>query len=264
MFLFQKTRRSSRHSFAIALVGLPRSWKKDRRSSGRTFRRTDLQIFYDAQHKEISSWVKESAVRLASHDVPRERLLKTRWIFTIKADNTAKARIVIVGFADPDLESLVRTSPVMSRRTRSLFLTKSALHQWCVLKGDVRAAFLQGRESETERRIFAKRVVELSCALGGTASEMRRYSMLWAGQCSGWMVFVCISNNEGGWICTTTTGTVLLDYLRGNCSRSFRSCGHGMCTCRWFSFLWKRFFNSLAACSILFVWKVQLVPMGKW
>ena len=55
----------------------------------------------------------------------------------------------------------------MSRRTRNLFLLAASMRGWTALKGDVKAAFLQGRESEEQRRIFTKPVVELSCALGG-------------------------------------------------------------------------------------------------
>ncbi len=123
--------------------------------------------FYDAMHKELTNWVKEAAVKRASQDVPRSRLLKMRWIYTFKQDGTAKARIVTKGYADPDLENLTRTSPTMTRRTRGLFLTKCALHSWTVLKGDVRGAFLQGLESEKDREIYAKPVVELAHALGG-------------------------------------------------------------------------------------------------
>eukprot|EP00435_Cladocopium_sp_Y103_P009291 s2999_g2.t1 len=130
-----------------------------------------LEDFQKAKAKEISSWVRESAVKLASKDVPRSRLLKMRWIYTIKHDDTAKARLVIIGYQDPDLMSLQKTSPVMTRRTRGLFLTKCAISGWTALKGDVKAAFLQGLESETEREIFAAPVEELTAALGGKPSD---------------------------------------------------------------------------------------------
>ena len=148
------------------------SWVSNKVKKGAELKWKDIPkdkvpSFYDAIHKELTNWVKEAAVKRASKDVPRERLLKMRWIFTIKQDGSPKARIVIIGYADPDLESLTRTSPTMTRRTRGLFLTKCAMHSWTVLKGDVRGAFLQGLESEREREIYAKPVVELAHALGG-------------------------------------------------------------------------------------------------
>ena len=106
-------------------------------------------------------------MKLVHGKVDESRIMKMRWIYTLKSDDSAKARIVIIGYQDPDLTQLRTTSPTMSRRTRGLFLTASSSLGWTVLKGDIRAAFLQGRESETERQVFAKPVRELSEMLGG-------------------------------------------------------------------------------------------------
>ena len=126
-----------------------------------------LEDFNKAKLKELNSWIKEQAVKLVHGKVDESRVMKMRWIYTLKSDDSAKARIVIIGYQDPDLTQLRTTSPTMSRRTRGLFLTASSSLGWTVLKGDVRAAFLQGRESETERQVFAKPVRELSEMLGG-------------------------------------------------------------------------------------------------
>ena len=129
--------------------------------------------FKKAKAKEISNWIREAAVKIVSDkfQVPKHRCMKMRWIYTIKGDGSAKARIVIIGFEDPDLATLHTTSPTMSRRTRGLVLTAAACRGWTVLKGDVRAAFLQGDESETERMVYAKPVVELAESLGGHAGS---------------------------------------------------------------------------------------------
>ena len=126
-----------------------------------------LEDFKKAKTKELSNWIREKAVRLVSKDVPAHRIMKMRWIYTVKEDNSAKARIVIIGYQDPDLTNLNTTSPTMSRRSRSLFLTVCACKGWSILKGDVRGAFLQGLETETEREVFARPVVELAEELGG-------------------------------------------------------------------------------------------------
>ena len=131
-----------------------------------------LADFQKAKDKELSHWIQQSAVRLAKkQDVPPERVVRMRWLYTLKSDNSAKARLVIIGYEDPDLGDLHTTSPTMSRRTRGLFLTACATLGWTALKGDVRAAFLQGLESEKERAIFAKRVKELAEKLGGEEGD---------------------------------------------------------------------------------------------
>ena len=127
--------------------------------------------FQQAKAKEVSHWIKQRAVKLASKSVPLNRVVRMRWLYTIKQDGTAKARIVIIGYEDPDLGNLVTASPTMSRRTRGLFLTACAHFGWTALKGDVKAAFLQGMESEEQREIFAKPVDELFEALGGKPGE---------------------------------------------------------------------------------------------
>ena len=126
-----------------------------------------LEDFKRAKDKEVSHWIRESAVRLVEKQVPKERVMKMRWIYTLKSDNSAKARIMIVGYQDPDLGSLHTTSPTMSRRTRGLFLTACSTKGWTALKGDVKAAFLQGLESEQDGEVFARPVRELNEKLGG-------------------------------------------------------------------------------------------------
>ena len=129
--------------------------------------RERLADFQKAKDKEINQWLQQGAVKLASKTAPPGRLIRMRWLYTIKQDGSAKARIVLIGYEDPDLGSMVTASPTMSRRTRGLFLTACAYFGGTALKGDVRAAFLQGKESELERELFAKPVKELCESLGG-------------------------------------------------------------------------------------------------
>lgn len=131
-----------------------------------------LADFQMAKQKEINNWRKEKAIKLIRHEVPKSRVMRMRWIYTLKHDQSAKARLVIIGFQDPDLTTLATTAPVMSRRTRGLFLTLCSCRKWTALKADVRAAFLQGRDSEEERQVFVKPVVELSEQLGGDRNSI--------------------------------------------------------------------------------------------
>ncbi|CAE7927690.1 ubiB [Symbiodinium sp. KB8] len=70
------------------------------------------------------------------------------------------------GFEDPDLETIVSSSPTMSRRTRQLFYLLTKVKGWQSLKGDVKAAFLQGNESQLARGIYAQAPPELARRLG--------------------------------------------------------------------------------------------------
>lgn len=110
-----------------------------------------VEDFKKAMSKEVTQWIKQGAVKLFRGKVPAERLMRMRWVYATKQDHSCKARIVLIGFEDPDLGEMVTSSPTMSRRTRGLFLTACAHFGWTALTGDVKSAFLQGAESEEER-----------------------------------------------------------------------------------------------------------------
>ena len=54
------------------------------------------------------------------------RIMRMRWVLVFKAADKgqvkAKARIVILGFSDPDVGLINTKSPTMSRRSRQLLL----------------------------------------------------------------------------------------------------------------------------------------------
>ncbi|CAE7779651.1 RE2, partial [Symbiodinium microadriaticum] len=81
------------------------------------------------------------------------------------ASEREAARIVIVGYQDPDLATLVSSSPTMSRRTRQLVYQQATLRNWKTLKADVRAAFLQTAPTQISRCVFARPVPELARAM---------------------------------------------------------------------------------------------------
>ena len=71
--------------------------------------------------------------------------------------------MVLIGFEDPDLDSLV-TSPTMCRRTRWLCSLLRSEMTW--VEADMKAAFLQGPASQEARNLFAIPVPELAAAMG--------------------------------------------------------------------------------------------------
>lgn len=129
-----------------------------------------VKSFDAAKAVEVNNWIREAAVRAAGDHVPTGRIMRMRWVLTYKSSGAAKARIVVVGFEDPDLLNLSTTSPTMSRLTRQLFYTKAAARAWGVLKGDVKSALLQGMSSEEQRNVFAWPLPELAAALGITTA----------------------------------------------------------------------------------------------
>ena len=81
-----------------------------------------------------------------------------RWVRTWKiipgtADKTAKARLVVRGFQDPDLIELRAEAPTLARHSRRLLVQIAASSQWELLNGDVKTAFLQGDRAEGDRDV---------------------------------------------------------------------------------------------------------------
>mgnify|MGYP001826004312 CR=1 FL=1 len=122
--------------------------------------------FEKAKHAEIDQWLEEEAVKAVEGHIPRERVMRMRWVLTYKDTGAAKARLVLIGFEDPDLDRLVSSSPTMCRRTRQLVLQAAIQQGWKPLKGDIKSAFLQGTASQTLRQVYALPVPELAHALG--------------------------------------------------------------------------------------------------
>ena len=134
----------------------------------------DKVKFAEAKRAEVQQWLAASAVKRAEGMVPKDRIMSMRWVLTWKdaEHQKAKGRIVLIGYQDPDLESIQSSAPTMSRRTRQLALQLSSIHQWKTLKADVKAAFLQGEAVEKDRSLFAKQVPELAEAMNLKEKEV--------------------------------------------------------------------------------------------
>ena len=109
--------------------------------------------FEEAKQAEISQWLKASAVKKVKGEIDPSRVVRMRWILTYKQETgKPKARLVLIGYEDPDLASLSKAAPTMGRRTRQNFLQYSSVRHWRNLKADVKAAFLQGSAGEESRQ----------------------------------------------------------------------------------------------------------------
>jgi hypothetical protein len=136
----------------------------------------DARLFAKAKEKETDSWLATDTVRkILRNQVPEGQLLRSRWVLTWKSfdeieqaetgtSRKAKARLVILGYEDPLIDSLPRDSPTLGRDSRMLALQCVASHRWTVRSFDIRTAFLRGSGQD-------------SCILGIEPPEELRIKM---------------------------------------------------------------------------------------
>ena len=81
-----------------------------------------------------------------------QNVLGTRFVLTQKDDNKIKARFVIKGFQEAEMQS---DSPTISRETLKIFCSIAANEKWSIEMSDVQAAFLQS--NELKRDVYVER-----------------------------------------------------------------------------------------------------------
>ena len=139
----------------------------------------EQQEFRKAKESEVQNWLKTGTVsRICRSLIPEDQVLKCRWICTWKPLDPeeikqnqgtkfqkAKARLVILGYLDPQIEEIPRDSPTLGRHSKMLLLQMLASHRWSLRSFDVKAAFLQGKP-QTNRTLGIEPVKELATAMG--------------------------------------------------------------------------------------------------
>ncbi|CAK0829538.1 unnamed protein product [Prorocentrum cordatum] len=157
---------SNEHAL-MAYMDNPRNFVASQARKGRvgvSFKKAtpeEKKLLLEAQQKECTSVLSTKAVRILSRKgIDPARLLRCRFVLTWKKDEQGnvlrgKARLVVLGFSDPDLLHLWTESPVASRRARQLLLAMAARHKWKREKADAVTAFLQGETDEEKRKIYA-------------------------------------------------------------------------------------------------------------
>ena len=148
----------------------------------------EKQQFQKAKEAEIQNWIKTGTIsKILRSQVPAHQIMRCRWILTWKPldennnDNPknkppatkAKARLVILGYLDPQLEELPRDSPTLGRNAKMLLLQLLASKQWDLRSFDIRAAFLQGKP-QPGRTLAIEPVAELAQALQLATNEICR------------------------------------------------------------------------------------------
>ena len=127
----------------------------------RELNQEDKDLFNKAKDKELESWLATDTVRrILRSQVPEGQLLRSRWVLTWKPlddieqketgmSRKAKARLVILGYEDPLIDSLPRDSPTLGRDSRMLALQCIASHRWTARSFDIKTAFLRGSRQDS-------------------------------------------------------------------------------------------------------------------
>ena len=133
--------------------------------------------FQKAKSKEIGCWLDTQTVKkMLRNRIHPSRIMSSRWILTWKEDQTssdgqkAKARLVVRGYEDPELDSVNTDSPTLSRDARMLLIQTVCSHQWQIQSFDITTAFLRGRSDG--RQLAMEPVEELRQALKMEPNEV--------------------------------------------------------------------------------------------
>ena len=132
----------------------------------------EREMIKTAKGKEIREFIREKVVThlLAGEHVDPKDVMKMRFVLTWKAapespsGKKGKARLVVLRFQDPYLGKEKTSSPTLSKRGKQLLLQVIVQRNWRLLKGDVTAAFLQGRPLTKSK--YAMAPPELAEAMG--------------------------------------------------------------------------------------------------
>ena len=148
----------------------------------------EQKAFAAAKDAEVQNWIKTGTVsRILRAKLAPEQILRCRWILTWKppdgktpdAQSTEsklkshkpKARLVVLGYMDPQLTEVPRDSPTLGKQSKMLLLQLIASMGWTLGSFDIKAAFLQGKPQK-DRVIGLDPVVELARAMNLKSHEI--------------------------------------------------------------------------------------------
>ena len=140
--------------------------------------------FQTAKQTEVQNWLTTGTVsKILRSKLAPEQILRCRWLLVWKEKDTsqrgehrdqakaskldthkAKARLVVLGYLDPNLTEVPRDSPTLGRQSKMLLLQLISSKGWSLGSFDIRAAFLQGR-TQKDRVMGIEPVPELAEAL---------------------------------------------------------------------------------------------------
>lgn len=112
-----------------------------------------------AKDKELRAWLHHATIRkVAKGKIPEHALMRCRWLLTWKTASggeapedlnaegkKAKARLIVIGYEDPDIDSIANDAPTLTKDGRMMVLQATASHRWELISFDISTAFLHGR-----------------------------------------------------------------------------------------------------------------------
>ena len=115
-------------------------------------------LFDIAKDAEMTCWIQTNALKpvLRKYLNP-EQILRSRWVLTWKpieddsgdiSGKKAKARLVVLGFQDPNLTEVQRDAPTLTKEGRSTILQMISSHHWELSSFDIKTAFLRAKADE--------------------------------------------------------------------------------------------------------------------
>lgn len=127
----------------------------------------DKALFQKAMQKEWQSWVDNRVTSLCKNrGISPDRIIRARWVLTWKKSSdpddksrVPKARLVLIGWEDPELGKIATDSPTLRKESKHLALSICAAMRWKVFGADIKTAFLSGDNSQ--REIYFKPPAEL-------------------------------------------------------------------------------------------------------
>ena len=92
--------------------------------------------------------------------------MRMRWVLTTKPSGEAKARLVILGYQQPNLVDVQAAAPTMNRMSRNILLMTCPNLGFRVRAGDVMSAFLQTSRSLEDEGLTVWATPELAVLYG--------------------------------------------------------------------------------------------------
>ena len=130
-----------------------------------TLSNEDRKLFEKAKNQEIDSWISTGTIaKILRHQLPMENIMRCRWILTWKSvdeeesktigsHRKPKARLVVLGYEDPQIDSIPRDSPTMWKLSRMFVLQTAASQKWTIESFDIKNAFLRGTDLSQDRKL---------------------------------------------------------------------------------------------------------------
>ena len=154
----------------------------------------EKKAFQEAKQTEIKNWLATGTVsKILRTKLAPEQILRCRWLLVWKEKDNGvpkvqgnsattsklsklethkpKARLVVLGYLDPNLTEVPRDSPTLGRQSKMLLLQLIASYGWSLGSFDIKAAFLQGKPQQ-DRIMGLEPVPELTAAMGLQPNEI--------------------------------------------------------------------------------------------